>query len=448
MASTYLTRTPASTGNRKTFTISCWLKRSNLGGGKIITGINDGANPYARIFFDTNDVIKIDDYTGGQVTNIVTNRVFRDTLAYYHLVIAYDTTQATASDRVKMYVNGVQETSFSTATYPSQNFDTEYNKASTALNIGKFSSSYYDGQMAHFHNIDGTAYDASAFGQTDATTGIWKPKTAPSVTYGTNGFFLKFENSGAFGTDSSGNANNFSVNGTMTQTVDTPSNVFCTMNPLGKSPTGTTGLPTFSNGNNTVAMSSDTFAYSTLGVSSGKWYFEFKQTENTADNEGYPLVGINTTGIGSAGDTIGFRTPSGTNYRGQLGTTSVDNAFLSARVANDIFGFYIDLDNSTLIIHKNGSTYMNTGYESGLDWSGGLTTTNSQTGFYFPYIQSNTANAFTDHFNFGNGYFGTTSVSSGNADANGHGIFEYSPTLGGTDYFAICTKNINAQEYS
>jgi hypothetical protein len=448
MASTYLSRTPASTGNRKTFTISCWLKRSNLGGGKIITGINDGVAPYARIFFDTNDVLKIEDDNGSTITNIVTNRKFRDVSAWYHLVIAYDTTQATASDRVKMYVNGVQETSFSSSTYPSQNFDTEYNKASTALNIGKFSSSYYDGQMAHFHNIDGTAYDASAFGQTDATTGIWKPKTAPSVTYGTNGFFLKFENSGAFGTDSSGNANNFSVNGTMTQTVDTPSNVFCTMNPLGKSPTGTTGLPTFSNGNNTVAMSSDTFAYSTLGVSSGKWYFEFKQTENTADNEGYPLVGINTTGIGSAGDTIGFRTPSGTNYRGQLGTTSVDNAFLSARVANDIFGFYIDLDNSTLIIHKNGSTYMNTGYESGLDWSGGLTTTNSQTGFYFPYIQSNTANAFTDHFNFGNGYFGTTSVSSGNADANGHGIFEYSPTLGGTDYFAICTKNINAQEYS
>jgi hypothetical protein len=124
------------------------------------------------------------------------------------------------------------------------------------------------------------------------------------------------------------------------------------------------------------------------------------------------------------------------------------NLRISARVANDIFGFYIDLDNSTLIIHKNGSTYMNTGYTSGLDWSGGLTTTNTQTGFYFPFVQSNTANAFTDHFNFGNGYFGTTAVSSGNADANGHGIFEYSPTLSGTDYFAICTKNINAEEYS
>ena len=120
MASTYLSRTPASTGNRKTFTISCWLKRSNLGGGKIITGINDGVAPYARIFFDTNDVLKIEDDNGSTITNIVTNRKFRDVSAWYHLVIAYDTTQATASDRVKMYVNGVQETSFSSSTYPSQ----------------------------------------------------------------------------------------------------------------------------------------------------------------------------------------------------------------------------------------------------------------------------------------------------------------------------------------
>jgi hypothetical protein len=186
-------------------------------------------------------------------------------------------------------------------------------------------------------------------------------------------------------------------------------------------------------------MSSDTFAYSTLGVAQGKWYFEFTQSENTADNDGYPIVGFNTTGIGAAGDTIGFRTPSGSDYRGQIGTSSISNAFLSARVVNDVFGFYLDLDNSTLIIHKNGSTYMNTGYTSGLDWSAGLTTTNTQTGFYFPYIQSNSANAFTDSFNFGNAPY---TISSGNADANGHGNFEYSPTLGAVNYFALCTKNL------
>jgi hypothetical protein len=438
-SSDYLNRTQSS-GNRKTFTISCWLKRSNLGGGKIITGINDGVAPYARIFFDTNDVLKIEDDNGSTVTNIVTNRKFRDVSAWYHLVIAYDTTQATASDRVKMYVNGVQETSFSSSTYPSQNFDTEYNKASVAINIGKFSSSYFDGYMSEFYMIDGQALAPSDFGEFDEDSGIWKP-IAYEGTYGTNGFFLEFKDSSALGDDTSVNGNDFTVNNltSIDQTTDTPTNNFATMNPLGKSGAGTTGSPTFSNGNLTVAMSSDTFAYSTLGVAQGKWYFEFTQSENTADNDGYPIVGFNTTGIGAAGDTIGFRTPSGSDYRGQIGTSSISNAFLSARVANDVFGFYLDLDNSTLIIHKNGSTYMNTGYTSGLDWSAGLTTTNTQTGFYFPYIQSNSSNAFTDSFNFGNAPY---TISSGNADANGHGNFEYSPTLGAVNYFALCTKNL------
>ena len=451
MASTSLSRNTWGTAtNDKIFTMSVWVKRSGLGYQQIVNSYDGSTGNDNQLKFQSTDAIELTVSTGTEYF-LKTNRLFRDTSAWYHIVFAFDSTQATDSNRYKLYINGTQETSFSSVSYPPQNTTYQFFRNSNANNIGSqfgASGGFFNGQMAHFNFIDGTAYDASYFGETDSTTGIWKPKTAPSVTYGTNGFFLKFENSSAFGTDSSGNSNTFTVNGTMTQTIDTPSNVFATMNPLGKSPTGTTGLPTFSNGNNTVAMSSDTFAYSTLGVSQGKWYFEYKQTENTADNGGYPLVGINTTGIGTGGDTIGFRTPSGSNYRGQLGTTSVDNAFLSARVANDIFGFYIDLDNSTLIIHKNGSTYMNTGYTSGLDWSGGLTTTNSQTGFYFPFVQSNTANAFTDHFNFGNGYFGTTAVSSGNADANGHGIFEYSPTLSGTDYFAICTKNINAQEYS
>jgi hypothetical protein len=289
--------------------------------------------------------------------------------------------------------------------------------------------------------IDGQQLDPTSFGEFDEDTGIWKPIAISGLTYGTNGFFLEFKDSSALGDDTSGNGNDFTVNNltSIDQTTDTPTNNFATMNPLGKSGAGTTGSPTFSNGNLTVAMSEDTFAYSTLGVAQGKWYFEFTQSENTADNDGYPIVGFNTTGIGAAGDTIGFRTPSGSDYRGQIGTSSISNAFLSARVANDVFGFYLDLDNSTLIIHKNGSTYMNTGYTSGLDWSAGLTTTNTQTGFYFPYIQSNSANAFTDSFNFGNAPY---TISSGNADANDHGNFEYSPTLGAVNYFALCTKNL------
>jgi len=245
------------------------------------------------------------------------------------------------------------------------------------------------------------------------------------------------------GADTSGNDNHFAVTNLAATdvTTDTPTNNFATMNPVHKSSHGSAALPTFSEGNLKIGMNSDSSTSSTIAPSKGKWYFEYKQGENTADNGGYPIVGISATLGGTAGDVIGFRTPDGSNYRGQLGTSSIDNAFLSAREAGDIFGFYIDLDNSTLIIHKNGSTYMNTGYTGGLDWSGGLTTTNLQTGFFHPYVQNNFDGtpAYTDEINFGNPSF---SISSSNSDANGYGSFEYNPTLSGTNYYALCTKNL------
>ena len=166
---------------------------------------------------------------------IYTNRKFRDTSAWYHLVIATDTTQSTAGDRVKIYVNGVQETSFATSTIPNQNVQPHYLYNNMTKVIGAYANgpaNYFDGQMAHFHMTDGTAYQASTFGETDATTGIWKPKVSPSVTYGNNGFFLKFDNSANMGLDSSGNTNNFTVNGTIIQTKDTPSNVFASLNAI------------------------------------------------------------------------------------------------------------------------------------------------------------------------------------------------------------------------
>lgn len=442
-----LTRTPASTSNQKTFTISFWIKRSALSTQMYIFETNAGNYPYFHIRFRADNTLDIEHdpriADDGLDIKLQTTQLFRDVSAWYHIVLAVDTTQATDTNRCKLYVNGEQVTSFSSTTYPTLNLDiTGFNSSSYELGIGKAYSStqFFDGYMSEIYEIDGQALDPTSFGEFDEDSGIWKP-IAYTGTYGTNGFYLEFKDSSALGDDTSNNGNDFTVNNltSIDQTTDTPTNNFATMNPLGKSGAGTTGSPTFSNGNLTVAMSEDTFAYSTLGVAQGKWYFEFTQSENTADNDGYPIVGFNTTGIGAAGDTIGFRTPSGSDYRGQIGTSSISNAFLSARVANDVFGFYLDLDNSTLIIHKNGSTYMNTGYTSGLDWSAGLTTTNTQTGFYFPYIQSNSANAFTDSFNFGNAPY---TISSGNADANDHGNFEYSPTLGAVNYFALCTKNL------
>jgi hypothetical protein len=376
-SSDYLNRTPGSTSNRRTFTISTWFKRSGITGAnqRIFEAAVDGSS-YTDLRLKTTEVFTF--YTeaaGIEKINLTTNRVLRDTSAWYHVVIAVDTTQGTASDRVKMYINGVQETSFSTETYPDhingvqetsfstetypdQNFDTYVNYSSAKNVFGRrdfFSDFYFDGSMSHIHLIDGTAYDATAFGETDATTGIWKPKTAPSVTYGTNGFFLKFENSGAFGTDSSGNANNFTVNGTMTQNIDTPSNVFATLNSLMNNWTSMT------NGNLTVSSNSQAYraSLSTLAVSSGKYYCEVKIDLEVGGT--YPVVGIadvteygyptQNNLIGSSANGYGFYM-DGNYYNNNSDIGNWGNA-----TTGDIIGLALDLDSATktIKVYLNGT---------------------------------------------------------------------------------------------
>jgi hypothetical protein len=204
MASTYLTRT-ASGGSRTTWTISTWVKRGSLGSGlssNIFDGIAGNTQNESQLLF-LEDSIELYDYSSASRTGtLLTNAKYRDTSAWYHIVAVWDTTNATAGDRMRLYVNGVEETSFATDTQPSLNQNSSLGNGTYTQQVGLYgsnSSYYFNGSMSHFHFIDGTAYDASAFGETDATTGIWKPKTSPSVTYGTNGFFLKFENSGSMG---------------------------------------------------------------------------------------------------------------------------------------------------------------------------------------------------------------------------------------------------------
>jgi hypothetical protein len=191
MASTYLTRTPSSAGNRKTFTLSTWIKRSNLSDGAIIGARSSSTNRF-RIGFTSNrlDVLNVASST---TYNLTTTMLFRDVSAWYHIVVAYDTTQATASNRIKVYVNGTEQTAFVNSGIPNQNTDTDYNNT-VAQYIGTnddASGEFFDGYMAHVHLTDGTAYAPSTFGST-ATNGQWVPNLTPSVTYGTNGYFLKF----------------------------------------------------------------------------------------------------------------------------------------------------------------------------------------------------------------------------------------------------------------
>jgi len=441
-----------SSQSNTTGTFSVWTKMGVPSDDNVLFGGHTDVNNRGYIYFsDPDGYVGIFSRTSGSADIAYnSNGRFRDPSAWYHVVVAIDTTQGTAGNRFKMYINGTQYTDWGTATAPSQNASLPIlNKAAQTVGGGYGSSSVSsmaDSYLADFYYIDGQQLDASNFGETN-DNGVWIPKKYLG-TYGTNGFKLEFQQTGTgtasastIGADTSGNDNHLTSNNLAATdvTVDTPTNNFATMNPIHKSVHGSAALPTFAEGNLSLTFGADSSTSSTIAPSKGKWYVEYKQGENTADNQGYPIVGISTTLGGTAGDVIGFRTPDSSNYRGQLGTTSVNNAFGSARSAGDIFGFYINLDDDILIVHKNGSDYMGSGASSGLDWSGGLTTTNQQTGFYHFYGQSNTNNAFTDLVNFGNPPF---SISSSNADANGYGSFEYSPTLSGTAFYAMCTKNL------
>jgi hypothetical protein len=444
MASTYLSRTPSSAGNQKTFTISTWVKFHQFSPEKFI--LSSGAYGGSRSFqlaSGTNAQLDIQSNSSGVADYFIrTNRVFRDVTGWYHIVVAVDTTQATSTDRVKIYVNGVQETSFSSASYPSLNFDTGLNSTQEHQINGRPSTSDYGSvSHTHYHLIDGIAYDASTFGETDATTGIWKPKTAPSVTYGTNGFFLKFENSANMDLDSSPNNLTFTTSGTLTQTVDTPSNVFATWNPL----ENYYQSATLSNGNTTIQTGSSQYSpsSSTLGVSSGKWYWEVEYDALSGGSD-VAYVGVlsqfatnSTTSLGTNANDYGYYV-NGNYYNNNTGT-----AYGTTYTTGDIIGVALDLDNNKLYFSKNG-TWQNSGDpESGATGTGAISITNptsTTNGAYFPSIcdGSSSANA-TFKTNFGNGYFGTTAVASAGLNGNG-AIFEFDCPSG---YYALNTKNIN-----
>lgn len=447
MASTYLSKTFSSDGNRKTFTISFWLKKCKIPSSAYywILGTGTTTSDSGLIYFDSNNLDQLSFFnSSGDILR--TSKAFRDTNAWSHIVYSVDTTQATSSDRVKLYVNGEQQTSFSIESYPAQNTDMNFNRAQS-FDIGRDSrttggtGAYLDGSLAHFHFIDGTAYDADTFGQTDSLTGIWKPKTVPSVTYGTNGFFLKFENSSAFGTDSSGNGNTFTVNGTMTQTIDTPSNVFAVFN---------ANMPqsiNYEHGNTTVSQTTDANYRPipcTMAISKGKYYAEFKAVSGfTNINLAVGYINVDET---FDNDTHIATWTYGGSYgaNGRVGYDGTNNDGNPTFTNGDIIGIAIDLDNNYIYYHKNG-TYINSGDPtSGSSGTGGFTVTGGKN-YALTAVTINFNGTAKWSANFGNGFFGTTQVSSAQNPDDGIGIFEYDVPTG---YRALCTKSINAEEYS
>jgi hypothetical protein len=447
MASTYLTRTASGTdgsNSQRKNTVSMWLKRASISDACFIEGQGNNANA-TQAYFDSNANLTINHVSGDSSLNfqIVTNRMFRDTSAWYHIVITIETSQSTAADRVKIYVNGVRETSFASASYPGQNATTQLLARLNLNIIGRRQSGgtglYFDGSMSHIHVTDGTAYDASYFGETDATTGEWKIKTSPSVTYGNNGFFILKDGDSV--TDQSGNSNDFTVaGGTLRKTEDCPSNVFACGNVLGS------GSVSFSNGNNAVHEGGTSFktAIATLGASSGKYYAEVKAPSIGSVTYGLYTGFVNldktnlpnlTNNVGDTADSAGISSGGGyIYYNGQQFTGAT-----TATTANDVVNLAMDLDNGFLYWGING-TYLNSGNPaSGASGTGGMPIANITAGGTYTFAVSVRSSA-TINFNFGNGYFGTTAVSSAGTNASGIGIFEYDVPTG---YTALTTKGLN-----
>ena len=360
-------------------------------------------------------------FGGTTAGNLITNAVFRDISAWYHVVVAVDTTQGTASDRAKIYVNGSQITSFATESYPTQNYTGDMTDAGLhRIAMDTTNTSHgFDGYMSEFVLIDGQQLTPSSFGETDTNSGIWKPKQISGLTFGTTGFYLEFQTASALGDDTSGNNNDWtSVNlATTNQSADSPSNNWCTGNPLFRTSQYENadwedGATVATNRNTTNNWSGE----ATFRMQSGKWYWEVKVGANMANGANF---GMWTDGPHGHADT-------GTVMYQNSGNKLIDTSSTSYGASytdDDILSFAYDADNGILVAYKNGVS------------QGNLFTAGSGK-IYVPAFTIANGSLQQDFFNFGNS---AATIASGNSDGNGYGNFEYSVPSG---YYALNTKNL------
>jgi hypothetical protein len=435
-----------SAGNQKTWTVSFWVKITELGTNQMYWGSSDTYH-----YKGTDDKMYINFRGGSENFFLGTNRVFRDTSAWYHFVIVCDATNATNTDRGRLYINGVRETDYQLDTY--NNMDGNDNTAWNGSNIhsvgGQNGSSNFDvsGYMAEFHSVDGQALDPTDFGEFDQVTGIWKPKEYTG-SYGTNGFYLDFKNSLDLGDDISGNSKAF-TNTNITsadQATDTPTNNFCIMNMLNrtngniKNQEGGTKVTT-DGGSGWCSM------LATMGVTKGKWYWESQRMSTGTPND--VITGI----VGSEDAYIPFNTAANyyignvatsssigyhqKNYPSQEGSVinGVGLNFFSA--PGDTIMFGLDMDNNKMYFGLNGTWLATNGADSigGNPARASTLHADFDGEFVLPGVSVYQGNNMT--INFG-GYAAYT-ISSPASDANGYGTFEYAPPSG---YYALCTKNL------
>ena len=431
--SEYIYRTPSSAGNRRTWTLSFWLKRTELGASMRIFEAWDGSTGTSALFTDA-DLFILDLNAGSNY--FTSSGVFRDTAAWYHFVIRVDTTSGTASERARVYVNG-SELAGSWNSNIGQNTDLTWNQ-DVAHNFARFhnNDSFVSGYYAEIINVDGTSLAPTAFGEVDEDSGIWIPIDA-SPTYGTNGFKLEFKTAGGLGADTSGNGHTWTLNAIAAadQATDTPTNNFCTLNPLVNFKYGTNaggmtnGATVF--GDNTGGGIGG--AFGTFGVTAGKWYWEVKLTQQSSHYIGVSAVDDGDN-VKSSSDphqensTFRFNISAARieYINGGSNTNGSNDAFTDFHTVGDIIGIALNMDDNQISIYGNGTL------QAGVAASSLYDAANKMVVPFHGTINDEC------QYNFG-GYSAWTPSSAVN-DANGYGTFEYSPPSG---YYSLCTKNLS-----
>jgi len=453
--SAYMSRT-FSASNRKTLTFSCWVKRGNQGTNQNIFGPqtnNTGSGTYGVIRLNPQNELDIFDYTNGTTNwRLQSTQLLRDSSAWYHFVFSMDTSNAVSSERLRMYINGQRVTDFDVETYPSLNYEGQWNN-NLSHEIGAIqrgsTNQYFDGYLAEIVFIDGQALDCNSFAEFN-DSGIWIPKEY-SGSYGTNGFKIDGRDSSDLGDDESGNGNDFTTYNLAAhdQVLDSPTNNFATFNPV---MTNDSDFE-FTQGNLTLDMNTNKSWYvgagASVSVSSGKWYWE--SYWNGGDS--YTIWGILDTEqlhvLAGSGSTVIYSlnfqgiqpNASGNNdiYGGGSGATIGNTG--QAASPGGIWQFALDLDNNKMWLGYNG-TFLNSGDPAAgtnETWSSTYITSSSYTPINLGY-QISAHSVLTYNFGQDSTFAGAVSAG-GNKDSNGIGNFKYSVPSG---YKALCSKNIGS----
>ena len=419
------------------FTVSMWFKRTELGATQLLymRGVAGNEAVFLRTSTEVNDALQVDIGASSTNSRSYTSQLLRDTSAWYHVVLAVDTTQSTATDRFKLYLNGNLITDFASRNNPAEDFAMEVSSAKHRHGAYNDTDGFagYCGYIAECHYVDGSQVAQTEFGEFDDDTGIWKPK-AYTGSYGTGGYYLDFSDSSALGNNSAGDGTDFTLNNISAadQATDTPTNNFCTWSPLWAEPRAN---GTISEGATQVAWGGNAWkiARSSIAVSKGRWYWEIKGANVTGDTWNNNLFGFaSTESDGQTGPSVLLGYSTGNYYYRVAGSQTGQDNFGNAGGAwssSDTFAIALDLESSTkkFILYRNGSAVNGTGTD--------LVSAFQTEQFFTAYATA--YNGDTQFLNWG-GYTVNT-ISSAASDENGYGTFEYAPPSG---YYAICTKNL------